>query len=414
MLFVSLQLNAAMDLFDESQLPPGLPESIQIYGSTIEIAYTSRHEGTLCFSSDVSKVTLAEIIFANSVHNTGVLIWLENFPLACIIENNMSVKKEYHRTKYFLVAPDEMRELNLFKQLSDSNSVVDRLCDVLNLNEPDLKEAKYVLQFLSIPCVLPELERHRVLRKHKSNDQLNTTRESKRNIYKSMSLVKKHELKYKEMDPIKKQALLENLELKYNNMDPVNKQILLENLQLKYKEMEPLKKIIYLEKYRERNRVNMKRKYHAINSPQKAKKNENHKKFKSSSNDFHLDHYILKFQSRIKEGPYFICSVCNRLWYRKSVKLLEKKKYSLVPKTLFTDIASFDNKEYICTTCHSKVLKGKIPCQAVYNDMSVDEIPAELALLEKLEQILIAQRIVFEKIVVMPKGQQKKSLGSNL
>ena len=88
----------AMDLFDktfnnESQLPPGLPESIQIYGSTIEIAYTSRHEGTLCFSSDVSKVTLAEIIFANSVHNTGVLMWLENFPLACIIENNMSVKR---------------------------------------------------------------------------------------------------------------------------------------------------------------------------------------------------------------------------------------------------------------------------------------------------------------------------------
>ena len=94
----------------------------------------------------------------------------------------MPVKKEYHRTKYFLVASDEMRELNLFKQLSDSNSVVDRLCDVLNLNEPDLKEAKYVLQFLSIPCVLPELERHRVKRKHKSNDQLNTARENKRNL----------------------------------------------------------------------------------------------------------------------------------------------------------------------------------------------------------------------------------------
>ena len=71
-------------------------------------------------------------------------------------------------------------------------------------------------------------------------------------------------------------------------------------------------------------------------------------------------------------------------------------------------IPSFDNKEYICSTCHSKVAKGKIPCQAVYNDMSVDEIPVELALLEKLKQILIAQRIVFEKIIIMPKGQQKK------
>ena len=44
--------------------------------------------------------------------------------------------------------------------------------------------------------------------------------------------------------------------------------------------------------------------------------------------------------------------------------------------------------------------------------MSVDEIPPELALLEKLENILVAQRIVFEKIIVMPKGQQKKVSGA--
>ena len=242
------------------------------------------------------------------------------------------------------------------------------------------------------------------------------------------ALVKKRQLKYKEMDPIKKQGLLKKLEVTYKEMDPINKQILLENLHVKYKEMEPLEKKIFLEKqamaynamdlsekeaYRKKNRTNMKRKYHAINSPQKAKKTEKHiKKLKSNSDDVTLDRCILKFQSRIKEGPYYICSVCNRLLYRKSVKLLEKKKYCSVPRTVFTNIASFDNKEYICKTCHSKVVKGKIPCQAVYNNMSVEVIPAELALLEKLEQILIAQRIVFEKIVVMPKGQQKKVSGA--
>ena len=40
--------------------------------------------------------------------------------------------------------------------------------------------------------------------------------------------------------------------------------------------------------------------------------------------------------------------------------------------------------------------------------MYVNEIPRELSTLEKLEQILIAQRIVFDKIVVLHKGQQKK------
>ena len=99
--------------------------------------------------------------------------------------------------------------------------------------------------------------------------------------------------------------------------------------------------------------------------------------------------------------------------YKKSVKLLDKSscRFSL-PKSVYTNITSFDSKEYICSTCHSKVKKGQIPCQAVCNNMYVDEIPVELAVLEKLEQILIAQRIVFEKIIVMPKGQQKKVLGA--
>ena len=52
-----------------------------------------------------------------------------------------------------------------------------------------------------------------------------------------------------------------------------------------------------------------------------------------------------------------------------------------------------------------------MPCQAVCNKIEVDKIPNELAVLEKLEQILIAQRIVLEKIVVMPKGQQRKIKG---
>ena len=38
----------------------------------------------------------------------------------------------------------------------------------------------------------------------------------------------------------------------------------------------------------------------------------------------------------------------------------------------------------------------------------MDEIPTKLSSLEKLEQIWIAQRIVFEKIVLMHKGQQRK------
>ncbi|XP_028408493.1 uncharacterized protein LOC114531049 [Dendronephthya gigantea] len=260
-------------------------------------------------------------------------------------------------------------------------------------------------------------------RKYKEMDPIEkqALNETKTRKYKEMDPQKKQALnetktrKYKEMDPVEKQGLLENLKLKYKEMNPVKKQSLCENDVHRYKSMDPLDKKILLEKramnyqsmgatekeaYREKCRTNAKRRYHQTNSPQNAKKQHD------------LHYYISMFHTRIKEGPYYVCSVCNRLLYRKSVKLLERKKYDSVPNSVFTIVTSFDGKEYICITCHSKIIKGRIPCQAVYNDMFVDEIPVELALLEKLEQILIAQRIVFEKIIVMPKGQQKKVSGA--
>lgn len=120
---------------------------------------------------------------------------------------------------------------------------------------------------------------------------------------------------------------------------------------------------------------------------------------------------ISVFQSKIKEGTYYVCSVCNRLLYRKTVIHLNKEIYSS-QLNVFTDVKSFDDKQYICRTCNTKVLNGNIPCEAVCNKLCIDELPPELSLLEKLEQILIAQRIVFEKIIVMLKGQQRKIKGA--
>ena len=62
--------------------------------------------------------------------------------------------------------------------------------------------------------------------------------------------------------------------------------------------------------------------------------------------------------------------------------------------------------------CHSKVIKVKLPFQAVVNNMYVDKVPTKLSSLEKLEQIWRAQQMVFEKIVAMHKGQQSKIKGA--
>lgn len=62
---------------------------------------------------------------------------------------------------------------------------------------------------------------------------------------------------------------------------------------------------------------------------------------------------VPRFQKRVKEGPDYIFYVCKRILYRKTATELQKNKY--VIQHLFTGIKSFDDKEYICKTCNSKL-----------------------------------------------------------
>jgi len=51
-----------------------------------------------------------------------------------------------------------------------------------------------------------------------------------------------------------------------------------------------------------------------------------------------------------------------------------------------------DGKEYICTTCHSKLKKRQIPSQAVSNNLKVFDLPEPNRLLRRLEKIIIAKK----------------------
>ena len=52
------------------------------------------------------------------------------------------------------------------------------------------------------------------------------------------------------------------------------------------------------------------------------------------------------------------------------------KKYNIDKiREKITDVRSFDKKFYISKTCHIKMKKSQVPCQAVYNKLFVDDIP---------------------------------------
>ena len=117
------------------------------------------------------------------------------------------------------------------------------------------------------------------------------------------------------------------------------------------------------------------------------------------------------FKKSIQEGPFFICIVCNRCLYRKSVLCFKREKYS-TSDSVFCFVASFDGLFYICKTCGGKLMHGKIPCQSVYNKLHIQNLPTHFKNIRRLEKVLVSKRILFKKITIMPKGQAPKIKGA--
>lgn len=83
-----------------------------------------------------------------------------------------------------------------------------------------------------------------------------------------------------------------------------------------------------------------------------------------------------QFKKKIKEGSYYICCVCYRTLYRKSIIKVITSSYS--SQDIFKIQSSFDGREYICKTCYSSAVQGRLPCQATVNNLYVDDVPTEL------------------------------------
>ena len=99
------------------------------------------------------------------------------------------------------------------------------------------------------------------------------------------------------------------------------------------------------------------------------------------------------FHKLCKEGPTFICVICNRCLYQKSVRKFDKNNYKDFD---FENFLTISNKNiFICLTCHGRFKKQKIPPQAVWNTLDMYDVPNILADLNRLERVLILPIILF-------------------
>jgi hypothetical protein len=121
--------------------------------------------------------------------------------------------------------------------------------------------------------------------------------------------------------------------------------------------------------------------------------------------------HVAKAQFR-KLGPVYVCLCCRQLWFKRSVVALNSMKRKTILSNCLTGLLSKDGKEYLCTTCNQKLLKGKIPTCAPQNVPNFPVLPEPLADLTAVENHLLAPRIPFMQVCMLPRGKQFQLSGA--
>ena len=143
----------------------------------------------------------------------------------------------------------------------------------------------------------------------------------------------------------------------------------------------------------------------------KAKSNQYQRNYREKSK-ISIDLLIRKFHEIVNQGPLYICTCCDQLWYKHGVIHAVKLRQlnADMNKYLYNKI-SVDNKEWVCKTCYNHLIKRRIPPCAIANGMVFPNKP-EFFDLNELECRLLAPRIAFQKLMQAPRGQQLKIHGN--
>merc|ERR1711973_99846 len=236
-----------------------LPNKIQIYDADIDITFTIDIEGILCCTSrsvNSRLVQLQHLITDNTKGNTGLLIWLSNYCVSCIFQNNLRNKTN---TKYYLTVFSENGKCDVFQSINDINSLINAFANIVK-DHFQSNEISYYIKFLSCSSQLSNVVRQKVMRKHKSlaKKRLISNREkdryaemepikkrrylsSKVEKYKSLNPTEKAN-RYKTLDPIEKEMLLSDKAEWYRSLDIIEKEKLLSHKAEWYRSLDPTKR----------------------------------------------------------------------------------------------------------------------------------------------------------------------------
>ena len=125
------------------------------------------------------------------------------------------------------------------------------------------------------------------------------------------------------------------------------------------------------------------------------------------------------FKLECKKQPVYICTACHRLLWKKGVKHFNMNNYNSVDSEIVNFVlaekyrkCSADGLIYIFLSCNKKLQSWTIPAHSKAYCMDLEEIPDELKDLNNLELHNISKRILFMKLVKLPRGKQKGIKGA--
>ncbi len=145
---------------------------------------------------------------------------------------------------------------------------------------------------------------------------------------------------------------------------------------------------------------------------QQKKENTVNVQFQQTESQPQLQNLISKFHDIVSNGPLYICSCCDQLWYKHSVShALSLRNHNPGVGKYLLDKKSVDNLEWLCKSCHNYLTKNKVPPCASANGMQFPTKPTFFDLNE-LECRLLAPRLAFQKLMQAPRGRQLKINGN--
>ena len=127
-----------------------------------------------------------------------------------------------------------------------------------------------------------------------------------------------------------------------------------------------------------------------------------------------VDDLIKQFHSAVECGPMYVCSSCDQLFYKHSVKSASGLYVLTAPRvhTTLLGTISENNTEWVCHTCYRYLKRNRLPPMAIANNLEFTPVPQGLPELTSHEWRVLSPRLAFMKIYEAPVGKQLKVYGN--